>query len=60
MAGIGLVDCGFWIVDFGWWMVDGEEMVRLGLTAHATYILGDLSVLPCYFFSPEGDFYVKK
>jgi hypothetical protein len=21
MAGIGLVDFGFWIVDFGWWMV---------------------------------------
>jgi hypothetical protein len=30
------------------------------LTAHATYIFDDLSMLSCYFSSPEGDFYVKK
>jgi hypothetical protein len=44
----------------GWSMVVGGETVRPGLAAHAKQISGDISVLPCYFFSPEGDFYVKK
>jgi hypothetical protein len=59
-GGWWMVDGGWWMVDRGWWIVDGGETVRPSLTAHATYNLGDISMLSCYFFSPEVEFYVKK
>jgi hypothetical protein len=55
-----LVNGGWWIEDRGSGIGDGGETVRPGLTAHAKHIPGDIGILPCYFFSPDGDFYVKK